>query len=310
MLQQTQVITVIPYYERWMRAFPSVRMLAVAPGERVLKLWEGLGYYRRARNLQAAARVLVDRWNGNFPSTFEGLLSLPGVGRYTAGAVGSIALGLRAPVLDGNVARVLARFLGIREPVKAHPVQARLWKIMEEWLPERNPGDFNQAMMELGATVCLPKSPHCERCPLRDACEARKNKWQDQIPRIERPQAVDRSEFAVVARDGARIWLEQRERGEWHHGLWALPSVLRETDDPAWAAELKKRYGWSVREAKPACSVRYQVTRHRVALRVYEVLPQRAKGASSRLKSWTREEAAALPLVTAHRRSLEKLRII
>src|SRR5271169_3793142 len=156
MLQQTRVETVRPYYIRWLRAFPTVQALARAADDRVLKLWEGLGYYSRARNLHRAAQIVVRDYEGQLPRTAEGLLKLPGIGRYTAGAIASIAFGERAPLVDGNVARVFARIFAVRGNVKSPRTQQSLWTLAEDLLPDTGPGDFNQALMELGALVCTP----------------------------------------------------------------------------------------------------------------------------------------------------------
>ena len=167
MLQQTQVNTVVPYYERWMKKFPTVQSLAGASLTEVLKAWEGLGYYRRARNLHETAKTVCEKFGGKFPDSKEELLKLPGIGRYTAGAVSSIAFGNPDPVLDGNVKRVLARILALRDPVDTGRGEKKLWKTAENWVKEsKSPGDFNQALMELGALVCLPEKPQCGVCPV------------------------------------------------------------------------------------------------------------------------------------------------
>lgn len=306
MLQQTQVKTVIPYYHRWMEAFPDAAMLARAPEEKVLKLWEGLGYYRRARNLQAAARLIRDR--GAFPGTLEELLSLPGVGRYTAGAVGSIALGWRLPVVDGNVSRVLARILGVRRPVKTPEVQEKFWAWMERTIPGQNPGDFNQAMMELGATVCLPQNPDCAGCPLQLECVARRRSWQDRIPASETVPSVARIESAVLMRDRGGVWLVRRVPGEWHEGLWALPSVVHQQAAPGWIEDFNRRFRTKIGRTTAAHSARYQVTHHRIELRIFEAAA--AHGASDRLKYRRLSEIGALPIVTAHRKSMTRLGLL
>ncbi len=308
MLQQTQVKTVIPYYHRWMEAFADIRALAAAPGQKVLKLWEGLGYYRRARNLQAAAREIVKKWRGRFPGTLDGLLALPGIGRYTAGALGSIAFGWRLPVVDGNVSRVLARFLGVKGFVKSPAVQNRLWLWMKASMPGDRPGDFNQAMMELGATVCLPKNPSCGACPVGENCRARRHGWQDRLPKTERVESVRRVESAVLIRNAETIWLVRRSAGEWHEGLWALPSIIHCEAGADWMADLNHRFGTKLRGTQAALSMRYQVTHHRIELRVFEGRSMQKK--SPRFKSWGLKKLDSLPMVTSHRKSLEKLNII
>src|SRR5687767_5339189 len=176
MLQQTQVKTVIPYWQRWMREMPTIEALASAKEHRVLKLWEGLGYYSRARNLQKAAQMIVRESGGVFPKAYEEILELPGVGRYTAGAIGSIAFGLAAPIVDGNVARVLTRYLGIVGDPKSRATREELWQAAAKLVRATEAcGDLNEGLMELGATICLPTKPECARCPVRMRCYALKN---------------------------------------------------------------------------------------------------------------------------------------
>ena len=172
MLQQTRVETVIPYYQRFLAAFPAVTDLAAAPLDAVLKQWEGLGYYSRVRNLHRAARKVVAEYDGALPSRAEELLKLPGIGRYTAGAIASIAFDQRAPVLDGNVIRVITRLLDLPDDISQGATRAKLWRIAAEWLPVKGAGEYNQALMELGQKVCRPKNPRCADCPLRDGCRA------------------------------------------------------------------------------------------------------------------------------------------
>jgi A/G-specific adenine glycosylase len=221
MLQQTRVEVVLDYYNRWIRAFPTVESLARAPFSRVLKLWEGLGYYSRARNLHRAAKLTARR---SVPSTAEEWQQLPGIGRYTAGAIASIAFGERAPLVDGNVARLFARVFGIRADVTKPVPQKRLWQIAEELLPATNVGDFNQALMELGALVCTPANPRCEVCPLRPVCVAFAHDQQNALPNRgprRRRQAVTH-DVLLVKHDG-QVLLRQRPETGLLAGLWELP---------------------------------------------------------------------------------------
>ncbi len=182
MLQQTQVATVLPYYERFLAAFPTVSRLAEAPLDEVLRLWSGLGYYRRARSLHAAARVVVERHGGSFPSALEAALALPGVGRYTAGAVLSIAYGLRLPAVDANAERVLSRVFVIEGDTRVGPAKRDLHAIAAKTAPADRPGDHNQALMELGARLCTPRRPQCTECPLADLCQARASGMEERFP--------------------------------------------------------------------------------------------------------------------------------
>jgi A/G-specific adenine glycosylase len=226
MLQQTQVETVIPYYERWLARFPSVEALAMAPLNDVLSAWEGLGYYSRARNLHRAAQIVINEFGGNLPRNVSGLLVLPGIGRYTAGAIASIAFGADAPVLDGNVKRVLARVFDVRSDVKSPAGTKELWTLAEGLVPPGRAGDYNQALMDLGATICTPRAPACDICPVRGLCAARRLGVQLQRPvmpaRRPRPERVYAA--AVVCKAG-RVLLGQRATDELLGGLWAFPAV-------------------------------------------------------------------------------------
>jgi A/G-specific adenine glycosylase len=222
MSQQTRIDTVIPYYERWMARFPDVAALADAPIDDVLKQWEGLGYYSRARNLHAAARLVRERHAGAVPRTCDALRDLPGVGEYTAGALASIAYGVPAPAVDGNARRVLARLLD--EP---DPSPARLRDVAAALVPDDRPGDFNQAVMELGAQVCTPRAPRCGNCPLSDLCAARAAGTQLERPRARTASAVPVHEIATVvlrAPDG-RVLLVRRPDTGLLAGMWCFPGT-------------------------------------------------------------------------------------
>lgn len=228
MLQQTQVVTVIPYYERFLRRFPTLRALAKAPIGDVLKLWAGLGYYSRARNLHRAAQVIVNELHGEFPRTVVGLSALPGIGRYTAGAIASIAFGARAAVVDGNVTRVLARLIDLSEDVGVRETQARIWNLAESLLPARRCGDYNQALMELGATVCTPgATARCGKCPVASMCIARRAGSVADRPVKGKKASVRRETHVVAAiRRGERyLFVRRPDEGLWG-GLWELPSAL------------------------------------------------------------------------------------
>ncbi len=226
MLQQTQVATVIPYFRRWVEQFPTVQSLAAADEQAVLRAWQGLGYYSRARNLRRAAQIIVETHGGRVPADVQTLLTLPGVGRYTAGAVASLAYDTAAPILDGNVVRVLCRVDRIETDPRTPAVQKRLWARAEAILPPGRPGDFNSAMMELGATVCIPRSPQCLICPVAEACESRAAGVQEQIPPAKRAAPtplVERSVYVLSRpRPGGELeyLIEQRPpTGRWA-GMW------------------------------------------------------------------------------------------
>ena len=222
MLQQTQVKAVIPYFVRFIEAFPTVDSLATADEQAVLRLWQGLGYYSRARNLRRAAQVIVEELGGAIPCDVESLLRLPGVGRYTAGAIASIAFDTCAPILDGNVARVVCRIDRIKQAPSERSTQLQLWSRATELVPEHRAGDFNTAMMELGATVCVPRNPACLVCPVREHCEALAAGEQEQIPAPKPAKAtplLERTVLCIRQRDPAgnvRYLIEQRPAtGRW-----------------------------------------------------------------------------------------------
>ncbi len=225
MAQQTRLETMIPYWQRWMVRFPTVEALALAPLDDVLAAWSGLGYYARARSLHRAARHVVDVLGGVFPDDLDGLAALPGIGRYTAGAIASIAFGARAAVVDGNVIRVFARLHGIEEDVTSPTARRRLWTLAEQLVPARA-GDFNQGLMDLGATICTPRSPRCHACPLSSGCHARRHGRQAELPVVGRRGAVPRIEIdsAWIVEDGQFLLMRRVPSGLFG-GLWELPEV-------------------------------------------------------------------------------------
>jgi A/G-specific adenine glycosylase len=222
MLQQTRVTTVIPYFERWLKKFPTVRDLANAPLDDVLKQWEGLGYYRRARNLHKAAQIIAFENKGVFPKTFEGWLELPGIGSYTAAAISSIVNGEKVLVVDGNVKRVAARLFMIKGEVSEKEAKKRL----EPLLPETKPGDFNEALMELGATICTPKNPKCLFCPVNEHCKAYQKGQVDKFPTPKvKKETPQRQRYALVSIKDDAVWLRQRSETEMLSGLWGFVLV-------------------------------------------------------------------------------------
>lgn len=224
MLQQTQVATVIPYYERFLKRFPTLRALALADRQDVLKAWEGLGYYRRAVFLHEGARAVVARHGGRFPTDPEAIRALPGIGDYTAGAIRSIALGQDAPLVDGNVIRVLTRLHAITRDAAGADVKRRLWTLAAALLPPGRAGDFNQALMELGALVCTPRGPLCAACPVSRFCRAKARGLVDRIPaRTARKATPERREDVAVVSRGETLLLRKRPEGGLLGGLWEFP---------------------------------------------------------------------------------------
>ena len=250
MLQQTRVETVIPYFERWMKSFPTVRKLASAKGQDVLALWEGLGYYRRARNLHRAAKIVVRDYGGNLPASVEELRALPGIGRYTAAAIASIAFGVDVATLDGNIRRVLARVFNISEPLGASRTEKLLWKIASENLPEGNASEYNQGLMDLGALVCTVHHPQCQRCPLAPMCDAYALGTQDKLPvRIPKKKVPHFAVTAGVLSRGKRVLIGQRPENGLLGGLWEFPGGKQEPGEDlkeCLQRELKEELGISV----------------------------------------------------------------
>ncbi|HEX9679827.1 MAG TPA: A/G-specific adenine glycosylase [Anaerolineales bacterium] len=247
MLQQTRAATVIPYYRRWMRRFPSLRALAAAQRAEVLGAWEGLGYYRRAHHLHRAARMIVNQRGGRMPRTAEELRSLPGIGRYTAAAIASIAFGADVIALDGNVRRVLARFFDLRGRGRTNGHDAGLLQRAQEILPRGRAGDFNQALMDLGAGTCTPRNPDCVACPLSASCLANRRGTQERErfpPR--RHDLPRRLRIAAVVRRSGRVLLVRRPEGGLLGGLWEFPSAgsrRRSTTDGAISVRVGRRLG-------------------------------------------------------------------
>lgn len=233
MLQQTQVETVKPYYDHFLKAFPTVHALADAPLDSVLKLWEGLGYYSRARNLHKAAQVVAHELNGEFPQSVDELLKLPGIGRYTAGAIASIAFDVHAPVLDGNVIRVFARLTDLDEDVTQEPVKAKLWDLAHDRLPASRPGDYNQALMELGRVICKPRNPLCRECPIRAYCLAYSHNTQNQRPVKTRKAPTPHYDVAagIIWNKEGHLLITQRPLDGLLGGLWEFPGGKREQDE-------------------------------------------------------------------------------
>ncbi len=264
MCQQTRIETVLPYFARFVDAFPTVEALALAPTERVLELWSGLGYYSRARNLQKAAQVVVA--GGGFPRTGEGLRALPGVGPYTAGAIGSIAFGLDLPVVDGNVERVFARWYG-----HARPQKAWLWQTAGALLPVGKAGAWNQALMELGSQVCTARSPRCLLCPVRAGCTG--SDAPERYPAPKEKKAVPKAK-AVAAwwlRGGA-VLLARRPESGLLAGLWELPGGdVAVMDTPSLLDVLRRRLGVSVAASNPLGAVSHQFTHLHLETTVFSV---------------------------------------
>jgi A/G-specific adenine glycosylase len=277
MLQQTRVETVIPYYERFLEAFPTVGSLADAPLDDVLSMWSGLGYYRRARMMHSASKQVTREMNGQFPSSPEALLEVQGIGPYTAGAVASIAFGHPAPLVDGNVARVFARIFAIEEDVRSTAGLAKIWKIAAELVPQVGAGDWNQALMELGAMVCVPHDPRCLLCPVRASCAAHAQGREHELPILKaKTKPIAWRGMALVASKGTRILLARRRQDRLFGGLWEPPTVAA-SDDPRGAFE--RLLGVSFPSLHEVGDVKHVLSHRRMTLTVHHATLRGAKAA-------------------------------
>ena len=352
MLQQTQVKTVIPYWERWMQQLPTIESLAEASSEKIHKLWEGLGYYTRVRNMQKAAQQIVDdrRRRGNesqiksetphvvtysFPEKFEDVLALPGIGRYTAGAICSIAFNQPTPILDGNVIRVLTRVFGIRDNPREKETNAKLWTLAEQLVTHASNrqsaignrqfpacSHLNQSLMELGALICTPRDPKCHSCPISEHCFAFQNKRVEEFPNLDkRPAATARRFIAFVVENNGRFLVRQRPAGVVNAHLWEFPNIELNGAplDPTAAAH--EVLGFIPKSVKPLCTIKHTITRYRITVEAFITVGQSCRSApSSRHAPSARDEISMcwLPLSklhklsfpSAHKRILEALATI
>ena len=338
MLQQTQVKTVLPYWECWMRELPTIQALATASSEKIHKLWEGLGYYTRVRNLQKAAQLIEERHARKFPECFDDVLALPGIGRYTAGAICSIAFNQPTPILDGNVIRVLTRVVGIDKDPKKKEANAQLWRLAKEFvrhaasspvicrrrrkeshsislssqrLLESSPAcsNLNQSLMELGALVCTPRNPRCEICPVKKLCVAFRENRAGELPNLgSRARTQARHFVAFVVERQGRFLVRQRPAGVVNAHLWEFPNVelngsrfdLRAT---AWRA-----LGFEPERPEPLWTLRHSITRYRIELQAYAANATRLPKPGQTKGRWlTLPELQTLAFPSAHKKVLLRL---
>jgi A/G-specific adenine glycosylase len=332
MLQQTQVKTVIPFWERWMRELPTIEALANADSEEIHKLWEGLGYYTRVRNMQKAAQFIGANHGGQFPANFADVLALPGIGRYTAGAICSIAFNQPTPILDGNVIRVLTRIFAIAENPKETETNALLWHLAEQLVSHAKNAKFakenelkipsrplrpsreanycsalNQSLMELGALICTPRSPQCLICPAKTLCEAFKQGRTEELPNLgKRTEITERRFAAFVVRKENRVLVRQRPAGVVNAHLWEFPNVelLNGKADPAVAA--KELLGFTSASLEKLCAFKHSITRYRITLEAF-ALSDGAKASGIAGEWLTLSELKKLSFPSAHRKILSLL---
>jgi A/G-specific adenine glycosylase len=308
MLQQTRVETVIPYYERFLASFPTARDLAEADEDAVLSHWSGLGYYRRARLLHAGVREVVAQYGGEVPEDAEARRALPGVGRYTAGAIGSIAFEKEEPIVDGNVTRVLARIFRIGTPVGSSVTSKRVWEEAARLVPGPRPGAFNQALMELGATVCTPKQPSCESCPLADDCGAHARGEVDALPVPRATKAPTQLKLATVVATkgrgpGQRVWLLRSEQSLFA-GLWGLPMTTRSAFDSSDARAALRDAGISATLGrKPIGQLDHVLSHRRMQVDVFRATGAKAQTSQTR-RLFLADELASVGVSTLTKKLL------
>ena len=315
MLQQTQVKTVIPFWNRWMRELPTIEAAANAPSAKIHKLWEGLGYYTRVRNLQKAAQVIVKQHDGRFPEQFDDILALPGIGRYTAGAICSIAFNQPTPILDGNVIRVLTRLFGIGENPKEKQTNARLWQLAEELVHRSSLvtrhsslscSHLNQSLMELGALVCTPRNAQCLVCPVKKLCVAFAENRTEELPNLGRREAATaRRFFAFAVEYKGRFLVRQRPAGVVNAHLWEFPNVEIPGKNPDVKEVFTSLLGLAPPEIRPLCTVKHSITRYRLTLEAFRVSLRQSPAKNAGWK--TPAQMRALAFTSAHRRVLRTL---
>jgi len=273
MLQQTRIDTVLVYFQRWMERFPTIQALAQADEAEVLKTWEGLGYYRRARSLHKTAKIVLEKYQGKLPSSRQELLQLPGVGEYTAGAIASIAFGKDEIAIDGNIRRVIARLIDLELPLRSPQSESQLRSFVIQNLPHGRSGDFNQALMDLGALICTPRSPNCRQCPLANFCLAYQQNHQSIRPVIEKRPAIPHYTVtaAIIQQDG-KILLAQRPEKGLLGGLWEFPGGKQKDGESlveCLEREIQEELGISIKVGESFGIYKHTYTHYRVTLHAY-----------------------------------------
>jgi A/G-specific adenine glycosylase len=315
MLQQTQVNTVIPYYQRFIKSFPNVRTLADAPVQDVLKIWENLGYYSRARNIHAASRIIINQWDGRIPDKLEEIKAIPGIGEYTAGAILSIAYGQAVPAVDGNVRRILSRVFAIRKPVDDPREQKKLRDLAAALVPAKHPGEFNQALMDLGATVCRAKTADCSRCPLSGLCRAKLNNLQNILPITKKTRAIpNRRAVAAVIRNSEDLLLVvQRQASGLLASMWKLPGgYIEEGENINDILQhcVKEELNISIRVGRYLASVNHVYTHFRLTLQAYNCRLVKGDPEARTCQDWrwvTSAQLKKLPMSNIDRKILAEI---
>ncbi len=317
MLQQTQVKTVLPYWERWMQALPDIGAVARAGSESLHKLWEGLGYYTRVRNLQKAARLIREKHGGRFPEEFDQVLALPGIGRYTAGAICSIAFNQARPVLDGNVMRVLTRLFGINGDPRKKATNATLWRLAQRLTNAASRVNssgscsrFSQSLIELGALICTPLRPRCGVCPVANGCVARRQGRVQELPqKTRRPRTTARRFAAFVIRKRGRLLVRQRPPGVVNAHLWEFPNTELAPGNTGLQRAAQDVLGIKPDSLEPLCTIRHSITRYRITLQAFLIEGPESPGSPIAIRGrWLNpRQLAPLPFASAHRKILDHL---
>jgi len=274
MLQQTQVETAIPYYHRFLSRFPTVQSLAAASQDDVLKAWENMGYYSRARNLHVAAGHVVERFGGKIPQGWEELMSLPGIGKYTAGAILSMAFGLPVPAVDANVRRVISRLFAVEDPIDQSETAQRIWELAETLVPSKGAGRFNQALMDLGATICRARDPKCSVCPAHTHCQAHLRGVQQTLPvtRKRAPVPYHHVTAGIIRDQKGRVLIIQRPRNGLLGGLWKFPGGKQKEDESledCLQRKARQELGIAIRVGQALASVKHAYTHFRITLHAF-----------------------------------------
>ena len=310
MLQQTRVTAVIGYYRRFLNNLPTVEQLASAPPGKIIDLWAGLGYYARARNLHAAAKVVVEEFAGIFPSTVDELQKLPGVGRSTAGAIAALAFDRRAPILDGNVRRILCRLFALREPPRSTAAEKQLWQWAERLTPEQDVHDYTQAIMDLGATVCVPRKPLCADCPLNDLCQACQLGLEQELPLQQATKKLPlRHEVALLLERQGGYLVRRRLSSGFLGGLWEFPSIGLNDREPAEDKLPLLMADLGVTgEAQFLGSIRHIYSHFRLELQIYRLSTEDLPQVAETENDWcAAAQLSDLALHGAHKKALGKL---